>query len=192
VVVARSKNGKAISSRRRTPAALSKLKGLRERARSGGDLKTWRRVQAVVGYIEGRTVIALSAELDVTRGSINRWLQWYAAAGLEGLKPRKAAGPAPRMAEPALEELATIIEGGPQAAGFSTGIWTGPMIGALIRERFGVSYHNHHVPRLLHRLGFSVQRPRKRLARADAEAQALWLRKRFPAIKKKPPPVGAS
>lgn len=54
----------------------------------------------------------------------------------------------------------------------------------LIEQRFGVRYHNHHIPRLLNQLGFSVQRPRKRLARADAEAQAVWLRDKFPATKK--------
>ena len=27
----------------------------------------------------------MAAELDVTRGSINRWLQWYEADGIEGL-----------------------------------------------------------------------------------------------------------
>jgi hypothetical protein len=47
-----------------------------------------------------------------------------------------------------------------------------------------VRYHNHHIPRLLHPLGFSVQRPRKRLARADAPARELWLRVRLLAIKK--------
>ncbi len=56
------------------------------------------------------------------------------------------------------------------------------MIGDLIEQRFQVRYHNHHVPRLLNDLGFSVQRPRKRLARADAEAQDTWVRERFPAI----------
>lgn len=66
------------------------------------------------------------------------------------------------------------------------------MIGDLIEDRFGVSYHNHHIPRLLHQLGFSVQKPRKRLARADAGAQEYWLRERFPAIKKKRAPVAAS
>jgi transposase len=66
------------------------------------------------------------------------------------------------------------------------------MIADLMEQRFGVRYHNHHIPRLLHDLGFSVQRPRKRLARADAEKQAVWLRTTFPAIKKKPPRVAAS
>lgn len=52
--------------------------------------------------------------------------------------------------------------------------------------RFRVRYHKHNVPRLLHELGFALQRPRKRLARADAAKQATWIRKTFPAIKKKP------
>ena len=66
------------------------------------------------------------------------------------------------------------------------------MIGDVIERRFGVRYHNQHVPRLLHQLGFSVQRPRKRLARADADAQAQWLREKFPAIKKKLRPAVGS
>jgi len=59
------------------------------------------------------------------------------------------------------------------------------MIGELIRRQYGVTYHPHHIPRMLHSLGFSVQRPRKRLARADAEKQEIWVTKRLPAIKKK-------
>jgi hypothetical protein len=39
-----------------------------------------------------------------------------------------------------------------------------------------VRYHNHHVPRLLHWLGFSVQRPRKKLSKADSKKQERWCR----------------
>ncbi len=139
-----------------------------------------------MGYIERKSVMALSEELDVTRGSINRWLQWYEADGLEGLRSRKGAGPPPRLSETQRSDLAQMIESGPIAAGLSSGVWTGPMVGALVRKRFKVSYHNHYIPRLLHDLGFSVQRPRKRLARANADAQSHWIRVRFPRIKKKP------
>jgi transposase len=66
------------------------------------------------------------------------------------------------------------------------------MVGDLIERRFGVRYHKHNVPRLLHELGFSLQRPRKRLARADLAAQATWVRETLPAIKKKRTPVAAS
>jgi transposase len=186
VIVARSKNGQAIRPERRTPEEVALLRALLQEAESAKGLATWRRAKSVLGYLDGQKVIALSEALEVTRGSINRWLQWYQAMGAEGLRNAERPGPTPRLSEAQKAELATIIEAGPQAAGFTSGMWTGPMIRDLIRRRFGVRYHNHHIPRLLGWMGFSVQRPRKRLARADAEAQAVWLRHRLPAIKKKP------
>jgi len=187
--MARSKNGEAIGSRGRAPSSLRKLRRLIRAAHKRNDLSVWRRAKAVLEYIEGRSVISLAAELGVTRGSVNRWLQWYEAAGVEGLLTGKSTGAPPKLNEEQRAELTVLIENGPRVAGYSSGVWTGPMIGDLIAQRFGVRFHNHHVPRLLHGLGFSVQRPRRRLARADAEAQAHWLREKFPTIKKKP--VGA-
>jgi transposase len=187
--MARSRNGEAIRPERRTRPEKRKLRVLLARAKKKGDLKTWRRAKAVLGYLHGNRVIDVAEQLDVTRGSVNRWLQWYDAQGAEGLKPRKAQGPAPRLSEEEFSELTTIIEAGPQSAGYSTGVWTGPMIGDVIRRRYGVKYHNHYIPVLLHKLGFSVQRPRKRLARADHERQAYWLRTKFPRIKKKLQPA---
>ena len=190
--MARSKNGEAISAGRRTPAALRALGRFVEAAEKRGDLDCWRRGRAVLGYIDERRVVDLAVEAGVTRGSVNRWLQWYEALGIEGLVTGVPPGPSPRLSAAQRTELTSIVEGGPLAAGYQSGVWTGPMIGDLIEQRFGVRYHNHHVPRLLQQLGFSVQRPRKRLARADVEAQEYWLRVRFPAIKKKRPRVAAS
>lgn len=188
----RAKNGEAISSARRNPAELGRLRKLFWEAKKAGDLATWRRAKAVMSYLAKKSVISLSSELDVTRGSINRWLQWFEALGTDGLRTGKAPGNPPKVSEVQRAELALLIDAGPQAAGFTSGLWTGPMIGDLIRKRFGVTLHNHSVPRMLNQMGFSVQRPRKRLARADAEKQAIWLKVRFPALKKKRPPVADS
>ena len=188
----RSKNGHAISPSRRTAAEIARLKQLFWEAKRNGDFDVWRRAKAISGYLAGKSVIQLSGDLDVTRGAINRWLQWYEALGADGLRTGKASGAKPKLSEQQRTELKALIENGPQAAGFTAGLWTGPMVGDLIRRRYGVRYHNHYVPELLHQLGFSVQRPRKRLARADAAAQDAWLRERFPAIKKKPTPAAAS
>jgi hypothetical protein len=39
----------------------------------------------VLGYLDDRRVVDLALEAGVTRGSVNRWLQWYEALGVEGL-----------------------------------------------------------------------------------------------------------
>lgn len=82
----RSKTGEAISARRATPTALKKLRRFIRAAEKRGDLDCWRRGRAVLGYIEERRVVDLAAEVGVTRGSVNRWLQWYEALGIEGLQ----------------------------------------------------------------------------------------------------------
>jgi transposase len=187
----RSKPGQAIQEKWLAPHELAKLRALIATSKKAGDLHTWRRARAVLGYIKGKSVLKLVEELDVVRASVNNWIRWFDATGTESLKPRKAPGAAPKLSEQQRTELVALIEAGPQASGYMGGVWTGPRIGDLIRKKFGVRYHNHHVPRLLHQLGFSVQRPRKRLARADREAQERWLKKRLPAIKKKQPAVEA-
>ena len=75
--MARSKNGEAIGERGRSPSARKALrKFIRERGKAR-DLDEWRRGKAILGYLEGKRVVDLAAQLDVTRGSVNRWLQWY-------------------------------------------------------------------------------------------------------------------
>ena len=182
----RAKPGRAIQAKWLTRHEMAKLNALVVRAKKEGDLLTWRRAKAVRDYIRGKSVLTLVGEFEVARAAVNQWIRWFDASGTEALLPRKAPGAAPRLSELQRAELITLIEAGPQASGYMGGVWTGPRIGDLIRKKFGVRYHNHHVPRLLHQLGFSVQRPRKRLARADREAQEIWLKKRLPALKKRP------
>lgn len=165
--MARARNGEAIGPKGRSPSARKRLRRLLRTALKRNDLDVWRRARAVLGYIEGSSVVDLATELEVTRGSVNRWLRWYETLGVSGLLTERPPGPMPKLDAEQRQELTALIEAGPQAAGYSSGVWTGPMIGDLIAGRFGVQYHNHHVPRLLHALGFSVQRPRRRLARVD-------------------------
>jgi transposase len=92
------------------------------------DLATWRRAKAVTGYLAGERVVVLSEQLDVARSSVNRWLKWFDAGGAAGLEPRPRPGAASRLTQAELVELAKIIEAGSEAAGYQSGVWTGPGI----------------------------------------------------------------
>lgn len=188
----RAKTGEAITAKRRTSSARKALVRFSERAQKEGRLDEWKRARAVLCYLDGQRVVDIAKTLDVSRGSVNRWLGWFNKLGLPGLATVKPPGVPPKLTEEQRAELASIIDAGPLAAGYSSGVWTGPMIADLIHARYGYRFHNHSVPALLHKLGFSLQRPRKRLARADLAQQAAWLRKKLPAIKKKPRPAEES
>jgi transposase len=188
----KTRKGEAIRPQRRTAAEVRRLRALLEEAERSKDLGAWRRATAVLGYLEGRAAIAMSAELKVDRSAIAKWIGWYNAQGADGLRSRTAPGRPPRLTEAQRRVLIRIVTAGPETAGFASGVWTGPMIGEWIRREFGVGYHPQHIPRLLHQLGFSLQRPRKRLGQAVLADQAKWLRHTFQRIKKKRPPVAAS
>ena len=139
--MARARTGEAISVRGRSASARKKLRRfIRQRAKEK-KLDEWRRGRAVLGYIEGRRVVDLAVELDVTRGAVNRWLQWYEALGVEGLITATPPGAPPKLTADQREQLVALVEAGPLAAGYQSGVWTGPMIGDLIGRRFGVHYH---------------------------------------------------
>ena len=57
------------------------------------------------------------------------------------------------------------------------------MLSRVIREEFGVDYSARHVRRLLHDLGFSVQRPRRKLKRANPVEQNRCRRHTYPRLK---------
>jgi transposase len=190
--MARAPNGKAIVASRLKAAEVERLHELLREATALKDLAMWRRAKCVLGYIEGRSAIDMAKETDVDRSAVAKWIGWYNADGADGLRTKPLPGRTPRLSEEQRAEVARVVEAGPQAAGFQSGVWTGAIIGQWIERRFGVHYHPQHIPRMLHQLGFSVQRPRKRLARADLEKQAAWLRTTLPKIKKRPAHAAAS
>ena len=57
------------------------------------------------------------------------------------------------------------------------------MIARVIAEEFAVSYHPGHVRKVLKAMGFSVQRPRRQLAKADPVEQDRWQRYTYPRLK---------
>ena len=115
---------------------------------------------------------------------VSEWLKNYEQYGHEGLLEGYRPGRPPVMTPAQERSLADILDSGPVAYGFLSGVWTRPMITRLIQEEFGIRYHPGQVRRLLHNLGFSVQRPRRKRARASRHKPDRWHRYTYPNLKK--------
>jgi transposase len=167
------------------PATRRRLLRLSKEAERDGAYRVAKRLQAVVLNAEGRTSGELAQVLKAPRSKISEWLTRYQAHGLEGLLEGYRSGRPPGLTLKQRQQLGDILDSGPAAYGLDNGVWTSPMIAWVIEEEFGVAYHPGHVRKLLHTLGFSVQRPRRVLARADLAEQDRWHRRTYPQIKKK-------
>jgi transposase len=168
------------------PRTCSRLLRLRREAERDGAYRVAKRLQAVILNAEGRTSGELAGILKAPRSKVSEWLWRYQAYGVEGLLEGYRSGRPGRLSEPQLQRLGDLLDSGPVAYGLDSGVWTSPMISWVIQAEFGVAYHPGHVRKLLHGLGFSVQRPRRLLARADASEQDRWRRHTYPNLKKKP------
>jgi transposase len=160
----------------------SELVQLRKQAEREGAYRVAKRIHAVLLNSQGHTSSELATVLQAARSNVSEWLANYETHGFEGLLEGFRTGRPPRLSARQLVELSDIVESGPVAYGFDSGVWTSPMIAHVIEEEFGVAYHPGHVRKLLHKMGFSVQRPRRVLARADAAAQDRWHRRTFPNL----------
>ena len=54
----------------------------------------------------------------------------------------------------------------------------------VIQRLFGVQYHVDNIGKLLHRLGWSVQKPERCARERDEAAIARWRKAEWPRIKK--------
>jgi transposase len=149
-----------------------------------------KRIHAVLLNHEGHTSGQIAGLLKAPRSRVSQWLQHYQSFGDEALLEGHRCGRPPRLDGAQLRQLADIVESGPVAYGYLSGVWTSVMIATVIQEEFGVRYDPRHVRRVLDKLGFSLQRPKRQLARADPAAQDRWRRYTYPNLKKKPAAKG--
>lgn len=165
---------------------IKKLLGLKREAEQEGEYRVAKRIHAVVLNMEGQTSIEIADVLKAPRSKVWLWLKNYAAHGIDGLLEGHRSGRPCELSDKQIRVLGDIIDSGPVAYSFISGVWTSPMITRVINEEFGIKYHPGHVRKILHEIGFSVQRPKRMLARADEEKRSRWIRYTYPDIKKKP------
>jgi transposase len=126
----------------------------------------------------------IARQLGVSRTTVSEWSKQLASGGLRALRRRKPEGRPSRLSPADKQTLVRSLKRGAVAAGFATERWTSGRIRQLIERKFSVRYHVKYLPRLLSRLGWSLQQPLPRAAERDEELIRAWLAHDWPRIKK--------
>ena len=108
------------------------------------------------------------------------------AGGAVALRNRSHPGATPKLTQEQRERLPDLLKRGAEAYGFVGDVWTQARIASIIKREFGVRYHSDHIGRLLHAIGWSVQKPTLRATERNDAAIERWRSEKWPAIKKKP------
>lgn len=132
----------------------------------------------------GKRQAEIARRLGVTEAAVSKWKKKLKEEGEKGLEAKQATGRPAKLDEKQKVDLVRKLEEGAVANGFATEQWTQARVKELIEKIYGVSYKRNYVGRLLHQLGWSVQKPDPRAIERDEELIAAWLSKDWPRIKK--------
>ncbi len=154
------------------------------RSRRDASVMEQRRLAAIPRLERGEPLSSIARHFGVSRQAVFVWAQQWRRRGEAGLHRRARPGRPPKLARTQLGQLPRLLAQGAEAHGFSSPIWTTQRVADLIRRRFRVRYDRDHVCRLLHRFGWSWQKPARRARERDEAAIQRWVAHTWPQLKK--------
>ena len=133
-----------------------------------------RRLLSLAAVLDGmnRTDAARIGGMD--RQTLRDWVHRFNTHGPGGLKDQWAKGHPPRLSADQRRELAQLVETGPDRALHGVVRWRRIDLQRVIRERFGIAYHERTVGKILTTLGFSHISARPRHPAQDDRAIATF------------------
>jgi transposase len=161
--------GTAIPIREDIPA-----EELRRLARQESNGRVACRLLAVANALDGmsREVAARQAGMD--RQTLRDWVIRFNAEGVEGLGDRPKSGRPTWLDDGQLAALKALVLRGPDPERDGVSTWRAKDLCRMVEARFGVSYTENGMLRLLHDLGLSWQKARPIHPEADRKAQARF------------------
>ena len=143
-----------------------------------------RRRKAVELLQQKLRIVDVAQAVNASTSSVKRWRDVFEAEGAEGLNSAPHYQPPSRLTEKQQQRLIRTLLHGAWASGYTNELWTCPRVLEVIQKLFGVTYHVDYVGTLLHKLGWSVQKPEQRARERDEAAIERWQQVEWPRIKK--------
>lgn len=145
-----------------------------------------RRHKAMELFDSGFSLNEVARRIGCNASSVMRWRDSRKRHGQKGLESKAVPGRPPKLSAKEKKRLIDILLKGAIANGYETELWTTARIAELIRHRFGTTYHQDHIGRLMFSLGWSYQKPGRRPLQRNEELIERWKQKEWPRIKKTP------
>ena len=142
---------------------------LRALAKRSKDVNQSRRLLSLAAVRDGMDRGEAAKIGGMDRQTLRDWVHRFNAAGPDGLFDNWTDGPTPRLSREQLDDLAKIVERGPDRKVDGVVRWRRIDLKRVIADRFGVEYHARYVGKLLKKLGFSHMSARPRHPAQDEQ-----------------------
>lgn len=132
------------------------------------------RLHAVLQVISGSSSYETARLYGDSPRAIEYWVHRLTAKGLPGLEEGYHTGRPARLSLTTLERLRKEIRRSPRELGYDQNLWDGLLLAHHLKQNYSISLSVRQCQRLFHKLGFSLQRPRRQPSEADSELQTTF------------------
>ena len=116
------------------------LAALKKEAERDGAVRVAKRIHAVLLNHQRHSSGEIATILEAPRSKVSLWLGQYEQYGWEALLEGHRSGRPRQLNAQQRESLCAILDSGPVAYGFVSGVWTSPIIARVIQEEYQVDY----------------------------------------------------
>ena len=157
----------------RTDLEVAALRRLARRERDG---RVSSRLIALANVLDGMSRQAAARAAGMDRQTLRDWVIRFNTEGVDGLRDQPRSGRRPRMSEGQQAALKAIVPRGPDPERDGVSTWRIIDLCRIAAERFGVTYREGGMRRLVKTLDLSWQKIRPRHPKADEAAQERFKR----------------
>ena len=147
---------------------------LRRLARQETNGRVACRLIALANVLVGMNREQAARQAGMERQTLRDWVIRFNGGGVEGLRDRPKSGRPTWLDEGQLATLRALVLRGPEPERDGVSTWRAKDLCRIVDRRFGVSYTENGMLRLLHDLGLSWQKARPIHPEADRKAQARF------------------
>src|SRR5215213_5603814 len=134
------------------------------------------RWHAVWLVARGWSAARVAEALERDAHTIGEWLAVFRERGPSGLAFEQSGGSPPALDERQQAEVKAAVQAAPRAVGIDLGDWNWKVVRQFVQERFDLALGRSSCLNYLHRLGFVLKQPKKRLLKADPVRRAEFVR----------------
>ena len=156
------------------------------RPKGSAELLSDRRRRALKLLGERLSLNEVARRIRCAASSVMRWRNAWRRRGADALQVRFSPGRPRRLRRRQERRLVRILLPGAMAQGYRTELWTTKRVAEVIHRAFHVPCHFNTAGQLLHRLGWTHQKPERRAVEGDERAIERWKQKDWPRVKKTP------
>ena len=132
------------------------------------------RLHVILYVLQGNSTYEAARIYAHSPRTIQYWIHRLLSHGLAGLRDREHPGRPSQLSQRDEQNLRNELRRCPRELRYNQNLWDGPLLSHHIREQYGVSLSVRQCQRVFHRLGFTLQRPRRQPHEADALQQGVF------------------